>query len=170
MRTSLSNLFNSVWKLKFSSKFSAFKLHSISFLVVEFVSVSVVLFSFLTGLILSRSINDSDMYELLEPVSKSVLHLTPFTTVYCYWVCYISLGSVTTIGSDLLSANLSHIDVWSLFLHFKQVLALRHFVALCLAPVHIFVRSVTVFAVLQSEGLWSGYSQYTHSLLVCLAW
>ena len=45
MRTSLSNLFNSVRNLKFSSKFSTFKLYILSFLVVEFVSVSIVLYS-----------------------------------------------------------------------------------------------------------------------------
>ena len=61
---------------------------------------------------------------------------------------------------------------------FKQVLALRRSAALCLAPVqlkqsflslNIFQRSVTVYPALQSQDLWSGFSQYTHSLLVCLA-
>ena len=145
--------------------------------MVQFVSVSV-LYSLLTGFIFSRSINDSYMYELPETVSKSALHLTPFTFIIT--TGYVTLVSVVTkIGSDLLSANLSHIDVWCLFLHFKQVLALRHSAALCLAAVqlkqsflslNIFLRSVTVFAVLQSEDLWLGFSQYTHSLLVCLAW
>ena len=133
MRTSLSNLFNSVWRLKFSSKFSTFKLYILSFLVVEFVSVSIVLCSFLTRFILSRSINYSDMYELPEPVPKSALHLTPFTFIIA--TGYVTLASVVTnIGSDLLSANLSHIDVWCLLLPFKQVLALRYSAALCLAP------------------------------------
>ena len=77
MRTSLSNLLNSVWKLKFSSKFSTFELYILSFFVVEFVSVSIVLDSLLTGFILRRSINDSNMYELLEPISKNTLRLTP---------------------------------------------------------------------------------------------
>ena len=118
------------------------------------------------------------MYELPEPVSKSALHLTPFTFIIA--TGYVTFASVATnIGSDLLSANLSHIDVWCLFLHFKQVLVLRNSTVLYLAPVqlkqsflslNIFLRSVTVFAVLQSEDLWSGFSQYTHSLLVCLAW
>ena len=118
------------------------------------------------------------MYELPEPVSKSALHLTPFT--FTIATGYVTLASVVTnIGSDLLSANLSHIEVWSLLLHFKQVLALRHSAALCLAPVQLkqsflslnnFLRSVTLFAVLQSEDLWSGFSQYKHSLLVYLAW
>ena len=63
-------------------------------------------------------------------------------------------------------------------LHFNQVLALKHSVTLCLAPVqlkrsfllfNIFQRSVMGFAVLQSEDLWSGFSQYIHSFLVCLA-
>ena len=139
---------------------------------MEFVSVSIVLYSFLTGFIL-RSINDSDMYELPEPVSKSALHLTPFTFIIA--TGYVTLVSViTNIDSDLLS---SHINVWCLFLYFKQVLELRHSAALCLAPVqlkqsflslNIFLRSVTVFAVLQSEDLCPGFSQYTHSLLVCL--
>ena len=116
------------------------------------------------------------MYELPEPLSKSALHLTPFTFIIA--TGYVTLVSVVTnIGSDLLSAHLSHIDYWCLFLHFKQVLALQHSAALCLAPqqlkqsflsLNIFLRSVTVFAVLQSEDLWSGFSQYTHSLLVCL--
>ena len=133
MRTSLSNLFNSVWKLKFSSKFSTFKLYILSFLVVEFVSVSIVLHSFLIGFILSRSINDYDLHKLPEPAFKSVLHLTPFTFIIA--TGYVTFASVATnIGSDLLPANLSHIDVWCLFLHFKQALELPHSAALCLAP------------------------------------
>ena len=118
------------------------------------------------------------MYELPEPVSESALRLTPFTFIIA--TGYVTLASVdTNICSDLLSANLSHIEVWCLFLHFKQVLARRHSATLCLAPVqlkqsllllNIFQRSVTFFAVLQSEDLWSGFSQYTHSLLVCKAW
>ena len=97
------------------------------------------------------------MYELPESLSKSALHLTPFTfTIATGYVTVVSV--VTNIGSDLLSANLSHIDVWCLFLHFKQVLVLRHSAALCLDPVqlkqrflspNIFLRSDTVFAVLQ---------------------
>ena len=143
--------------------------------MVEFVSASIVLYSFLTGFILSRSRNDSDMYEL--PVSKSALHLTLFTFIIA--TGYVTLALVVTnIGSNLLSDNLSHIDVWCLSLRFKQVLALRHSAALCLTPLqlkqiflslNIFLRSVTVFAVLQSENLWSGFSQYTHLLLVFLA-
>ena len=150
-------------------------LYILTFLVVEFVSVSIVLYSLLTPFIL-RSINDSDMNELR--LSKSALHLTQFTIIIA--TGYVTLISVVTnIGSDLLSANLSHIDVWCLFLHFKQVLVLRHSAALCLAPVQLkqsslllnfFQRSVTVFAVLQSKDLWSVFSQHTHSLLVCLAW
>ena len=134
-------------------------LYILTFLVVEFVSVSIVLYSLLTVFIL-RSINDSDMNELR--LSKSALHLTQFTIIIA--TEYVTLVSgVTSIGSDLLSANLSHIDVWCLFLHFKQVLVLRHSAALCLAPVqlkqsslllNIFLRSVTVFAVLQSKDLW----------------
>ena len=129
--------------------------------------VSIVLYSFLTGFILSISINGSDMYELPESLSKSALHLTPFTfTIATGYVTLVSV--VTNIGSDLLSANLSHIDVWCLFLHFKQVLVLRHSAALCLDPVqlkqrflslNIFLRSDTVFAVLQSEI----YGQVSHS-------
>ena len=81
---------------------------------MEFVNVSIVLHSFLTGFILSRSINDSDMYELSEPVSKSALHLTTFTFVIA--TGYVTLVSVVTnIGSDLLTANLAHIDVYCLF-------------------------------------------------------
>ena len=118
------------------------------------------------------------MYELPEPVSKSALHLTPFSFIIA--TRYVTLVLVVTkIDSDLLSANFSDIDVWCLFLHFKQVLALRHSAALCLAPaqlkkrflsLNIFLGSVTVLAVLQSEYLWSGFSQYTHSLIVCSAW
>ena len=133
MRTSLTNLFNSVWKLKFSSKFSTFTLHILSFLVVKFVCVSIVLCSFLTGLILRRSINDSDMYELPERASKGALYFTPFTLIIA--TGYVTLVSVVTnFGSGLLSANLSHTDVGCLFLHFKQVLALWHSVGLCLSP------------------------------------
>ena len=74
--------------------------------MVEFVSVSIVLYSFLTGFILSRSINDSDMYEVPEPVSKSALNLTPFTfTIATGYVTLVPV--VTNIGSDLLSPNLS---------------------------------------------------------------
>ena len=81
--------------------------------MVGFVSVSIVLYSFLTGFILSKSINDSDMYELPEPVSKSVLQWTSFTFIT---TGYVTLASVVThSGSDLLSANLSHIEVWCLF-------------------------------------------------------
>ena len=94
-------------------------------------------------------------------MSKSALHLTTFTFIFA--TGYVTLVSVlTNIGSDLLSANSSHVNVWCLFLYFKDVLAVRHSVTLCLAPVQlkqsflsldIFVRSVTVFAVLQSEDL-----------------
>ena len=61
----------------------------------------------------------------------------------------------------------------------NQVLALQHSVTLCLAPIqlkqrflslNVFLRSVMGFAVLQSEDLWPDFSQYTHSLLVYLAW
>ena len=106
MRTSLSNLFNSVWKLKFSSKFSTFKLYILSFLVVEFVSVSIVLYSFLTGFIL-RSINDSDMYELPEPVSKSALHLTPFTFIIA--TGYVTLASLVTNMAEVYRQLIYHI-------------------------------------------------------------
>ena len=136
MRTSLSNLFNSVWKLKFSSKFSTFKLYILSILVVQFVAVSIVLYHFLTGFILSRSLNYSDMYELPGPVSKSALDLTLFTLIIASrYVAFASI--VTNIGSDFLSANLSHINVCCLFLHFQQVLALRHSAALCLATAQL---------------------------------
>ena len=75
--------------------------------MVEFVSVSIVLYSLLTAFIL-RSINDSDMNELR--LSKSALHLTQFTIIIA--TEYVTLVSgVTNIGSDLLSANLSHIGV-----------------------------------------------------------
>ena len=94
------------------------------------------MYSSLTRFILSRSIKESDIYELTEPVSESALHLTPFNFIIV--TGYATLVSVVTNnGSDLLSANLSHIDVWSLFLHFKQVLALRHSAALYLAPVQL---------------------------------
>ena len=103
---------------------------------MEFVSVSIVLYSFLTGFILSRSINDSDMYKLPEPVSKSALNLTSFTFIIA--TGYVTLALVVTnIGSDLLSGDLSHINVWCLFLHFMKILALRHYAALCLAPVQL---------------------------------
>ena len=138
--------------------------------MVEFVSVSIVLYSFLTGFILCRSINDFNISELPEPVSNSALHLTPLTFIIP--TGYVTLVSVVTnIGSGLLSANLSQIDVWCLFLHFKQVLALQHSAVLFLAPaqlkqifssLNIFLLSVTAFAVLQSEELWSDLSQYTH--------
>ena len=100
---------------------------------------------------------DSDMYKLPKPVYKSALHLTPFTFISA--TGYVTLDSVVT--------------------NIKQVLALRHSAVLCLAPIqlkhsflslNIFLRSVTVFAVLQSKDLWLGFSQYTHLLLVCLAW
>ena len=87
-----------------------FTLYILSFLVVELVNVSIVLQSFLTGLILGRSINDSDMYELLEPVSKNPLHLMLFTFIIATGN-FALVSVVTNIGSDLLSANLSHIDV-----------------------------------------------------------
>ena len=58
--------------------------------MVKFVNVSIVLHSFLIGFILSRSINDSDMYKLPEPVSESALHLAPFTFI-------IATGYVTLI-------------------------------------------------------------------------
>ena len=138
---------------------------------MEFVSFFIVLDSFLTGFILSRSISDSGIYELPQPVSKSALHFTLFT--FRIATGYVTLVSVVTnIGSDLLSANLSDVDVWCLFSHFKQVSELRHSAALCLASVqlkqsflslNIFLRSVTVFAVLQSEDIWSGFLQYTRS-------
>ena len=41
--------------------------------MVEFLSVFIVLHSFLNGFFLSRSINDSDMSKLPEPVSKSAI-------------------------------------------------------------------------------------------------
>ena len=120
--------------------------------------------------ILCRSINDFNISELPEPVSNSALHLTPLTFIIP--TGYVTLVSVVTnIGSGLLSANLSQIDVWCLFLHFKQVLALQHSAVLFLAPtqlkqifssLNIFLLSVTAFAVLQSEELWSDLSQYTH--------
>ena len=73
-------------------------------------------------------------------MSKSDLHLTPFTFIIAAeYITFVSV--VTSISSDLLSANLSHIDshidLWCLFLHCKQALALRHFAALCLAPVQL---------------------------------
>ena len=50
------------------------------------------------------------MYELPEPVSKSALHLTPFTFIIA--TGYVALASVdTSIGLNLLSAYLSYIDV-----------------------------------------------------------
>ena len=68
--------------------------------MVEFVSVSIVLYSFLTGFILNRSINDSYMYELSAPVSTRAVHLNPFTFIIA--TGYITLASVVTnIGPDL---------------------------------------------------------------------
>ena len=99
--------------------------------MVQFISVSFVLYSFLNGFILNRPINDSDIYELPEPASA--LNLTPFN--FNIAIGYVTLVSVVTnFGSGLLSANLSHTDVGCLFLHFKQVLALWHSVGLCLSP------------------------------------
>ena len=43
---------------------------------------------------LSRSINNSDMYELPEPVPKSALHLTPFTLIIA--TGYVTLVSAVT--------------------------------------------------------------------------
>ena len=135
--------------------------------MVEFVSLSIVLYSFLTLFILSRSIIDSDIYGLPEPVSKSALHLTPVTFVVA--TGYDTLASVVIISSELLSANLSHLDVWCLFLNFKQVVALQHSVALCLAPVqlkqsflllNIFLHSVTVFQFYNQKI----YGQVSHSI------
>ena len=120
---------------------------------MEFVSVSIVLYSFLTGFILSRSINDSDMYKLPEPVSKSALNLTSFTFIIA--TGYVTLALVVTnIGSDLLSGDLSHINVWCLFLHFKQVLALRHYAALCLAPVRHYAALCLAPVQLKQSFLW----------------
>ena len=120
---------------------------------MEFVSVSIVLYSFLTGFILSRSINDSDMYKLPEPVSKSALNLTSFTFIIA--TGYVTLALVVTnIGSDLLSGDLSHINVWCLFLHFKQVLALRHYAALCLAPVRHYATLCLAPVQLKQSFLW----------------
>ena len=121
--------------------------------MVEFVSVSIVLYSFLTGFILSRSISDSDMYKLPEPVSKSALNLTSFTFIIA--TGYVTLALVVTnIGSDLLSGDLSHINVWCLFLHFKQVLALRHYAALCLAPVRHYAALCLAPVQLKQSFLW----------------
>ena len=120
---------------------------------MEFVSVSIVLYSFLTGFILSKSINDSDMYKLPEPVSKSALNLTSFTFIIA--TGYVTLALVVTnIGSDLLSGDLSHINVWCLFLHFKQVLALRHYAALCLAPVRHYAALCLAPVQLKQSFLW----------------
>ena len=129
---SLSSLFNLVWKLKFSSIFSTFKLYILDFSVVEFVSVSIVLYSFVIGFILSKSINDSDMYELPEPVSKSAPHLTPFTFLL------LLLGMLHQTRYSLTLAKIYyqliyHVQMYGVFLHFKQVLSLRHSVVLCLA-------------------------------------
>ena len=100
---------------------------------MEFVCVSIVLCFFLTGLILRRSTNDSDMYELPERASKGALYFTPFTLIIA--TGYVTLVLVVTkFGSSLLSANLSHTDVGCLFLHFKQVLSLWHSVGLWLSP------------------------------------
>ena len=86
--------------------------------MVEFVNFAIVLYSFPNGFIFNRSINYSDMYELPQPVSKSALHLTPFTFIIA--TRYVTLVSVVSnIDSDLLSANFADIDVWCLFLHFK---------------------------------------------------
>ena len=50
---------------------------------------------------------------------KNALLLTPFTFIIV--TGYVTLALVVTnIGSDLLSANLSHIDVWCSLLHSKQ--------------------------------------------------
>ena len=86
---------------------------------MQFVSVSFVLYSFPTGFIFSRSINDSDMYKPPEPVSKRALHLTQFTFIIA--TGYVTLVSVVTnIGLDFLAANLSHIDAWCLKSVFKS--------------------------------------------------
>ena len=54
------------------------------------------------------------MYHLPEPVSKNVLHLTSF--IFIIATGYVTLVSVVTnSGSDLLSANLSHIYVRCFF-------------------------------------------------------
>ena len=75
--------------------------------MVEFVNVSIVLHSFLTGFILSRSINDSDMYELPEPVSKSALHLTPFTFIIA--TGYVTLASLVTNMAEVYRQLIYHI-------------------------------------------------------------
>ena len=77
------------------------------------------------------------MYELSEPVSKSALYFTPFTFIIA--TGYVTLVLVVTnIGSGLLLTNLSQIYVWCLFLHFKQVLALRHVFSPCTVETKFF--------------------------------
>ena len=78
---------------------------------------------------------------------------------------YVTLATVVTnIGSDLLSANLSHIDVWCSLLHFKQfgATAFRGSVSSCTIETKFFIVQyfstfITVFAVLRSEDLSSGF-------------
>ena len=126
---------------------------------------------YLTGFILGRSIHDSDIHELPESVSKSTLHLSPFAFIIATGYVTLVLG-VTNIGSDLLSASLSHlsaglshIDVWCLFLHFKPVLLLRHSTAPCFTPVQLkqsfLLRLVTVFAVYNPK-IYGQVSHRTH--------
>ena len=95
------------------------------------------------------------MYKLPEPVSKSAWHLATFTFIIATGYATL-LSVVTNTSTDLLPANLLRIDAWCLFLHFKQVLALWHSAALCLAPVqlkqsflslNIFLRSVMVLQI-----------------------
>ena len=93
-------------------------------------------------------------------MSKNALLLTQFTFIIV--TGYVTLASVVTnIGSDLLSANLSHIDVWCSLLHFKQfgATAFRGSVfSSCTIETKFFIVQyfstfITVFAVLRSEDL-----------------
>ena len=98
-------------------------------------------------------------------MSKSALHLTTFTFIFA--TGYVTLVSVlTNIGSDLLPANSSHVNVWCLFLYFKDALAVRHSVTLCLAPVQL-KQSFLIFLYVQSRFLQfysqKIYDQVSHS-------
>ena len=108
----------------------------------------------------NKSISDPETYELPEPESNKALHFTPFTLIIA--TGYVTLASVVVNIGSLVSDILSHMEVWCLLLHFRHVLLLLHSEALCLAPVQLkhsffslsnFLRSLTVFTILQSEDL-----------------
>ena len=105
-------------------------------------------------------------------MSKCALHLALFT--FAIATGYVTLVAVVTnIGSDLLSANLSHVNVWMysciVFLHFKQSAALCLVHVLSKKSFLLLIFFLTLshgFAAVQCEDLFSGFSKYTRSLLV----